>query len=1823
MRTILLLPFVLLAAAAAVPAQAPDRTARLRPAEGAIALDQTFALFFPEAMVDPDQIGRDGAPTPLIFEPALELECVWRTQTEAAITVKSQPVPGRSYNAGLAPGLKKADGSALEDGLFAAASYEAPPLLATKNRNRRSYLPLAAEPSVALRFNYPVRYADAVGCVAFVDRDTRERLPAQLLLPAATGGDDGAAAPESGGYFTASPRAPLPPDRDFDLVIDGLKDAATGTPMPYPQALALGTTRALRIESAGARHEALGEPGIVLRFNQALDIDSVSEGSVTVEPPVAGLKTFPYGWEVRLEGEFDPAGSYTVRVAPGLRAASGYTLDEGVAKTARFDAILPSIYFPETRYFTRADLGVKLKMLHANTGPLRWKLAPLPNHKITAAEQMLGQTAELGIDLLGLSASAEGAFPGALGTEASYRDIEVAGPIASGAYLLEVSTKTPNGNLAANRALIYANSVFVTQKETHDEIWLRVATMAEAAPVAGARVRLVSGDSNLLETGETGEDGVARFPRSVHAPPHPAVRVLVDAPGGGTAVVPLSRKRFVRTGYPSERGRTRKTGVVFADSSLYRPGTEMKFKGIARRLRPDKTPAPLDKTDVRWSIYEGWRGKVVAQGTATADEFGGWEGGWEIPADLKLGSYRVVGWIGESEVGYASFRVEEFRVPLFEVELTGEVEPGKTAPGDTARVKVASRYFHGGPNAGALARWTLRWREHWAPVEGCVTEPAPLPEGEHLPRLPEVEGEVRLGADGTAWIEVPLPEGAAAVWSRFRFDLEVDVLSPEGQTITDGFRGKLQPRPLAYGVRLNPAYGDGLPPALDVRVGSVDAADEAAHGAVVDLVLLRHETSTAREQVGADLYRYRNFTLELPVASFPATIPADGAPLRVEVDGKPGRYTVIARPRDGAPAVSHTVTLAAEAPARYPVWDDQSFDLEPDKPEYLPGEVAHLAPEAPFAGRAWVCVETDEVVEQFEVELAENAGRIDLPIKPHHYPDVYVTVYLVRPGGADALPAERFGRVRLNVDRPELTLEVTPTFHAEEVEPGAPVRGEVLVLAGGEPLAGADVTLVAVDEAVLRLGRWRLPGFIRSFYPIRNHGVRTSQALDGHRIAFEEDEMAEKGYLIGGGGEGGEDLEGQQAKRPRQNFLARAHWQTGLRTDADGRVRFDFEAPDNLTAFRLTAVATAKDHRFGDGRASFKVNKRLMLEPALPRFLRDGDEVVLRATARQSVADGATVAMRVEASEALELLAPAAGELGPLAADAPGIFTVRARVKRGFEEATVRFDAAITGGGEPVGDSVEVALPVHRAGVLQSIGLYGQLPAGPGEFALADAAPEFWPEAQGEFGLTVSRTPFLPKLAGLPQLLEYPHGCFEQRSSKLLVYTQLAAMLQYLPEHGGAGENYRERVEGGLRYFAKHQRPDGFLPYWSSSPKRNAYVTVQVAWLAAQARALGYTVPEPFGAKLAGAVDMVVAGRVPHRECSETTRAFALFVQAETPPPAGKAKPRPRLDVMGELYLQRDRLGDETRAFLAVAMHAAGAMPEERALLAREIDNAPPRGAFDPRDFHSPTRGQAVAYIAQSRIADPVWKRELEPEMRARLDTLLEDSRRLSTQESLWLLLALNTALEADGYKALPLAGSGADLASPNGFSIGWRQRALSAVADLKVKLDAEPAYYLVDAKVLRDDTNVAREDRGLKIERVVRNLTDPARTGAEAAPYRIGDELLVTYRVANDRRHYYLALVDELPAGLETVNFNLAQVAEFYAIPRDADANSLWLSHNELRDRSANLYFDEVRPGGGTYSVLARVTAGGQFTWPAPDLTPMYEPRWGALGGAAEVFAE
>ena len=140
-------------------------------------------------------------------------------------------------------------------------------------------------------------------------------------------------------------------------------------------------------------------------------------------------------------------------------------------------------------------------------------------------------------------------------------------------------------------------------------------------------------------------------------------------------------------------------------------------------------------------------------------------------------------------------------------------------------------------------------------------------------------------------------------------------------------------------------------------------------------------------------------------------------------------------------------------------------------------------------------------------------------------------------------------------------------------------------------------------------------------------------------------------------------------------------------------------------------------------------------------------------------------------------------------------------------------------------DAIEITLPVQPPTVIRKESVAGPF-TGP-QFDAKKSMPENWKRGRGKFNATISTSPWLPKIAGVPVILDYPHGCFEQISTKPLGYSFLANLVAYLPDIDARDAEYRRMLERGMKQFNDSLLADGMLPYWPGGDTGNNFVTCQ------------------------------------------------------------------------------------------------------------------------------------------------------------------------------------------------------------------------------------------------------------------------------------------------------------------------------------------------------------------------------------------------------------
>lgn len=460
--------------------------------------------------------------------------------------------------------------------------------------------------------------------------------------------------------------------------------------------------------------------------------------------------------------------------------------------------------------------------------------------------------------------------------------------------------------------------------------------------------------------------------------------------------------------------------------------------------------------------------------------------------------------------------------------------------------------------------------------------------------------------------------------------------------------------------------------------------------------------------------------------------------------------------------------------------NDDRIDLLPEKKEYQSGEMMRFQVRMPFPeATALISIERDGVIESVVRTLSSKNPVITLPVKPEYAPNVFVSALLVRGRNAEVAPtalvdlgkpAFKLGiaNVKVNWASWRLGVAVTPEKTRYRPRDKAQVSVQVTPPAGQSLPANTEVTMAAVDEALLELAGNDTWDVLTPMMVERGYGMSTATSqlqVVGKR------HFGRKALPAGGGGGRGANT--------RELFDTLVYWQARATVDASGRAEFTVPLNDSLTGFRLVAAAISPD-RFGHGQSRLDSFQDLQLISGLPLTVRQGDRMDPGFTLRNATAQ----AMSLQFVAAVEGM----GTLVDKAVVIPGgqsvVVTVPFTVPkdRTMLRWTVRADGKDVGDGLALTQQVLDPVPerVWQAALLQLTGP-AAIPVRKPEGALSGGAIRVSGEARLADSLDTVRDYFR----------NYPYSCLEQKTSKAaglqdrVLWNQLMTLLPaYLDDNG-------------------------------------------------------------------------------------------------------------------------------------------------------------------------------------------------------------------------------------------------------------------------------------------------------------------------------------------------------------------------------------------------------------------------------------------------------
>ena len=929
-------------------------------------------------------------------------------------------------------------------------------------------------------------------------------------------------------------------------------------------------------------------------------------------------------------------------------------------------------------------------------------------------------------------------------------------------------------------------------------------------------------------------------------------------------------------------------------------------------------------------------------------------------------------------------------------------------------------------------------------------------------------------------------------------------------------------------------------------------------------------------------------------------------------------------------------------------WSDATqfkMDVIPDRARYSVGDTATVLFASPFTNaEAWIVVEREGLIEQRRIRIIAGSTTLKFPITETFAPNVFVSILVARgrstpPGSLDdaGRPTIRVGYAELRVTPEVKRLTVTIEPDKPDYRPADSARVRVHVRNAQEQGSKSEVTLWAVDEGVLSLTAYKTPDPIDLLYQERGLGMRLASNMTAVAPQIPEGEKGKREAGGGGGAAGAEIL--------RSRFKTTAFFLSSVITDADGNGLAVAKLPDNLTTFRLMAIAVTAGDRYGKGESSLLVTRPLLARQALPRFVREGDNFTAGAVINRR--DGAAATVTVKAAAAGVSLRGQADRTTTLAALRGSEVRFPFQATRG-DSATFRFDVT----DDKNADAVQVKIPVRPdhhpvahtiAGVVRDTA------------TVAFALPGGIDETRSRLTLGVGISP-LTAIRGMYRWLRvYPYECSEQVISAAM---PLIALYRLQPQNleQSLGVDPRRDIARAVAVLSSRQRSDGAIGYWSSNDWTSPWLSAYGGLVMLDARAAGAKVDTLVLSRLADYLTQSLHGTVlatftpvarwyDRRDIDLREKVAAVDFLSRL----GRA------DVAAENELLRTaaQLSLEDRARLAEVLVRRGQTEPARRLMEATWALVRVEGRravisdslITPFYFWSPI-GPYARILTATLALDP---------NHALIGPLAESMVQRGNAEHGWswttqdygaaatALAALERRRTSLGERSIRVsAGKHVLLESGTGTrdSSVSLQGLLTHEAGqqvLRLSLSASPGegavYYYLTVTDIPSRPPVTPEEHGIRVERWYERFE----TGAPTTSVAEGDLVRVRLRLTVPTSRSFVVLDDALPAGLEAVDLSLRTAS---ALPgpglkgagaaSDENAgereqsesvvgpewygfwDSGWWSpfdHHEIRDDRVVYTAALLWPGTYTATYIARATTPGTFIKPPAHAEEMYNP--------------
>ena len=805
-----------------------------------------------------------------------------------------------------------------------------------------------------------------------------------------------------------------------------------------------------------------------------------------------------------------------------------------------------------------------------------------------------------------------------------YEDSMTIPELPVGVYMMEFST--PSG-LQPVRRMYFVTDVFVIsemQPTDMDERFV-VVSARTGQPIAGAHLRIKNYRTyDHFETteGTTDEKGEYIFKGKDVPRQHREVFAYTDSDRACPDRTTNSKYSYYSASRVVERT------LLYTDRSIYRPGQTVHVSVLSYQVKDGQEQSVADAKSLALRLYDA-NGKQVEERQVTTDAYGVAAADFVLPATGLTGMFSIQ---TDSERHY--IRVEEYKRPTFYVEFP-EVKEAY-APGDTLSVKGMALSYAGVPVQKAKVSYkVVRRKPFWWWSYSRYWDMGVVGHGSQGDEI--AKGETQTDEKGQFIVDVPLqlPESASPIF--YNFVVTADVTDQAGETRS----GEIA---LPLGNRKTVLTAD-----LPKKVLADDQPEVTLHllnAAGKDI------QTKARYQIDGGAWQTVDTNTPFSLASH-----------RLES----GRHTLMAICQEDTLERSFVLfALDDQVPAtETDDWFYQSATRFADANSPVTIQVGSSAEDvhivySVFAG--------EKLMERGAVDRSNRLFNLKVTYEEAYENGVLLTFAWVKNQQCFTHTA------RIEKPMPDKRLKLQWTTFRDRLRPGQQEEWTLSVRDADDRPVDAQLMATLYDKSLDQIAshQWHLEPYLSLPLPSTewSHPVYPKSTeyrrMDWKSLSYDDldfsefDEsvipspyrtrlfsrqgagnvlydmapmpmaepmMMEKSSKVNAMVMAEEASEGDEAETAeegqsagdaqqvemRENFNETAFFYPQLTTDEDGHVAMKFTLPESLTTWRFMGIAHTRDMHYGSIEGTTIAQKDVMIQPNMPRFLREGDEASITA----------------------------------------------------------------------------------------------------------------------------------------------------------------------------------------------------------------------------------------------------------------------------------------------------------------------------------------------------------------------------------------------------------------------------------------------------------------------------------------------------------------------------------------------------------------------------------------------------------------------------------